>query len=204
MIVKVCGMRQPHNVAQVVAAGADMVGFIFYPPSPRYVGDEAELPDTPDGVERVGVFVDATEAAMVAQAARHSLTTLQLHGDETPELCRSLRRRGYRVIKCLRIASADDLAQAEAYHGAVDMLLFDTPCRGYGGSGIAFDWSLLDSYRGETPFLLSGGITAARADELRRLAHPRLMGVDINSGFEVSPAHKDASLVQQFIHYIKQ
>lgn len=205
MIVKVCGMRDPANIREVAGTGIQWMGFIFYPKSPRSVVDrEGNLyPGTREAivqcpVKRVGVFVDATPEEMMETASALRLDYLQLHGHETPETCHALQKRGFALLKAFPIATAADLERTQAYAGYADYFLFDTKCEGYGGSGRTFDWSVLDAYRGETPFLLSGGLSPASASALRAFHHPRWAGIDLNSGFETRPGVKEAEEIRTF------
>ena len=135
---------------------------------------------------------------------RYKLDYLQLHGNESPELCRELREKGYRIIKAISVSSEEDIRKTESYESAVDYFLFDTRCTGYGGSGQTFDWSILKHYEGQTPFLLSGGIRLELLPQLLRFSHPQLIGFDLNSGFESAPGLKDAKRIQSFINQLKQ
>ncbi len=197
MLVKVCGMRESENAGRVVQLGVSMMGFIFYDRSPRYVADIA--PSTPAGVERVGVFVNAPLEYILQVANKHALSYIQLHGGEGIEMCREIRAAGLKVIKAISVASVADIECAVMYDGAVDYLLFDTKCTGYGGSGERFDWSILDSYLGTTEFLLSGGIDDTMAEEIVAISHPRFVGVDLNSRFEDAPAMKNIEKLRTFI-----
>ena len=207
MLIKVCGMRRPENIQAVAALPVDWMGFIFYPKSPRFVTDQAEkaaaigeaLKASGRMVKRVGVFVNAPARQIMETAALFKLDYLQLHGAESPDDCYALQKRGYAVIKAFSIETADDLKQTEAYAGRADYFLFDTKCAGYGGSGRAFDWSVLQHYHGETPFLLSGGIGPDSIEALKNFSHPRCAGIDLNSGFEISPAEKDADKLAGFL-----
>ncbi len=201
MLIKVCGMRDPQNASQVGAlSGLSMMGFIFYPPSPRFVGDAT--PQTPAGIQRVGVFVNASTEEIMERVARHSLDVVQLHGSESVAQCEALRSEGVEVIKAISVSDRDDVARAAEYEGSVDYLLFDTKCKDYGGSGVRFDWSILDEYRGKTPFLLSGGIDESVAADIATLSHAAFAGVDLNSRFELSPAQKDVERIANFIDEI--
>ena len=200
MIVKVCGMREAENMLAVAAGDIQWMGFIFYPKSARYYTAQAMV--LPDRIRRVGVFVNAPIEEMLRKMAQYRLDYLQLHGDESPDVCRALSGKA-RLIKAISIASADDLRKADAYEGLVDYFLFDTKCDGYGGSGRRFDWSVLDSYQGATPFLLSGGIAPDSIAALRSFRHPKWAGIDLNSGFETTPGIKDASALHTFIHQLK-
>lgn len=202
MIVKVCGMRVPDNIREVELAGADLMGFIFYPRSSRYAGDEppAYLPRC----RRVGVFVDESAEAILAIAEAWGLWAVQLHGSESPQTCRALRDRGLKVIKAFGVKDGSLPAGLTDYEECCDMFLFDTATAQHGGSGRQFDWQILHSYSGKVPFLLSGGIGMSAVDALRSFCHPLCIGYDVNSAFEISAGIKDAALIQQFISEIKK
>ena len=199
-IIKVCGMREPENIRQLAMLDIDLMGFIFYPASSRYVLDDKECIDAicRCGKRRVGVFVNETVENMLNKAETYKLNYLQLHGNETPEVCNEVRQHGYSVIKVFSVALEDDLKNAGDYVESSDYFLFDTKCSGYGGSGKRFDWSILDKYTGNLPFLLSGGLAPGCTADIGRLTHPLFAGVDINSGFELSPALKDVVKIQDF------
>lgn len=202
MIIKVCGMRDPENMREVARLGIDWMGMIFFAGSPRrIIGNEQPAKDNCP-VKKVGVFVNASFEEITETARLFRLDYLQLHGNETPDDCYALQKRGYPLIKAFQIATAADLEQTTAYEGRVDYFLFDTKCNGYGGSGRQFDWSVLEAYRGETPFLLSGGIRPESATAIRSFRHPRLAGIDLNSGFEIEPGLKDVEKLNHFIHDI--
>jgi Phosphoribosylanthranilate isomerase len=208
MIVKVCGMCDPDNIRDIANAGADWIGMIFYDKSPRYVGNASdvlkdEIVAYNKELKKVGVFVNATFEDIIETRRAYRLDYIQLHGNEEPELCDALKKQGVNVIKALSIASEEDVKAADAYVGHVDFLLFDTKCEGYGGSGKQFDWSVLDAYTGETPFILSGGLKPDSAMPVKAFSHHRMAGVDINSGFEISPALKNVDSVAGFIKNIK-
>ena len=194
-------MRDADNVRKVENLDVDFLGFIFYSASSRYVGDDdASLEVIRKCVKsKVGVFVNESFDYILDKAKLYNLDYLQLHGNETTDLCRELRQRGYSVIKAFSIASADDFKNAENYSDCCDYFLFDTKCVGYGGSGQRFDWSLLNEYKGDMPFLLSGGLTSDCLGDLSRLTHPEFAGIDLNSGFEISPAMKDIGRLRDFI-----
>lgn len=196
-LIKVCGMTDADNIRQVEALGVDLIGFILYPKSPRFL---YEVPDyLPQHAQRVGVFVNATKDTVLMYADRLSLDYVQLHGHESPDYCRNLRRQGLKVIKAIAVATPSDLAGISAYQGTSDLFLFDTRTPQYGGSGQSFDWSLLRGYQGNTGFLLSGGISPYSARAVNQLHHPRMMGVDLNSRFEIQPGLKDVDKLRTFI-----
>ena len=196
-LIKVCGMREAENIRAVEALGIDMMGFIFYPKSPRFVD---ELPCyMPSQAHRVGVFVNEEKQTVQTYADRYDLNYIQLHGQESPEYCKSLKANGAKLIKAFSIARSKDLQGIEAYDGICDYVLFDTKCKQYGGSGEQFDWEILKDYRGITPFLLSGGIHAFSAPALNVFQHPLLAGFDINSRFELRPGLKDVARIKAFL-----
>jgi hypothetical protein len=196
-IVKVCGMTEADNIRQVDTLGVSLIGFIFYPKSPRCL---CQLPQyLPVLAKRVGVFVNESKENVLMYADRFGLDYVQLHGNESPGYCRSLRSLGIRIIKAFSIISSKDLLATFDYEGFCDYYLFDTPTVGYGGSGQQFDWNLLQSYNGDTPFLLSGGINSGSVKALNEFHHPRMAGIDINSCFETSPGIKDAERIECFL-----
>lgn len=193
-------MRDSENIRAIEQTKADLMGFIFHPKSPRFV---ASLPEyMPKKQKRVGVFVNASLEQILAKAQKFSLEYIQLHGDEPPAFCSELKNRGLKVIRALRIANADDIIRAESYNMA-DLMIFDTKTQLYGGSGKKFNWQLLENYKGCVPFLLSGGIRSDTFEEIKAFFHPQFAGIDLNSGFEISPALKDVGKLNNFIEKIK-
>lgn len=195
-------MREERNIRAVELLPVDWMGFIFYAGSSRYVGEK--LRHIPEKVKRVGVFVNEQPEIISVRALQNRLDILQLHGKESPAYCRELQKLGYRVIKAFGIQT-DQPFQTEIvqrYESCCDYFLFDTRTPMYGGSGKKFNWELLNDYRGRIPFLLSGGISPGDAEGIKAISHPQLMGVDLNSGFETSPAIKDVSLLQTFIEQL--
>lgn len=203
MIVKVCGMSDAVNIRLAEQLNIDWMGFIFYPPSPRYVDHRPDY--LPQRQRRVGVFVNADEAFILSRISLFGLQLLQLHGHETPRQCRSLREAtGLSVIKAFSVKSAADVAETRHYEEAADYFLFDTPTPGVGGSGRSFDHSLLDHYTGATPFLLSGGLGPDSVSHILALRHPRMAGIDLNSRFETAPGIKSIHRLQQFLQSLGQ
>ena len=218
-------MRDADNIRNVIKAGADMIGLIFYPKSPRYVqminSGSGLLPDRAsaeytgitsdrDRPQIVGVFVDDMPQNIITRIVNYNLDYVQLHGNETPELIQNLKativpdiRKQLKVIKAISISSAADIDKCSKYEGLVDMFLFDTKCDGKGGSGEKFDWSVLDAYHGNTPFLLSGGISPDDVERIKALRHPQFAGVDINSKFETEPGIKDVAKVAEFVKSLR-
>ncbi len=205
--VKVCGLCRPDNIREVLEAGADLVGFVFYRSSPRYAGENIYrscLRFIPDSVPRVGVFVNEDNDRILEIAALARLDMVQLHGGETPDDCRFLRSRQIRVIKSFGVHDGFDFSRVEPYQDACDFFLFDTRSPDFGGSGIRFNWKIVDRYTGKVPFFISGGIGPPDHRHLRSLNHKQLYGADVNSRFETQPGVKDAALLRNFIHQIKQ
>lgn len=204
MLIKVCGMHKPDNIRQVEALNINWMGFIFYHRSPRFVGEALVGAVHETSTRKVGVFVNASPEEMIEKAQRYKLDYLQLHGDESPDDCYALQKRGFALIKAFSIATEEDLEKTSDYEGRVDYFLFDTKCSSYGGSGKQFDWSILTAYKGETPFLLSGGINPNSIDAIRNFHHPRLAGIDLNSGFETEPGVKDAIKLKAFVDEVRR
>lgn len=203
MIVKICGLSDPESIRETAVLHPDMMGFIFYQPSPRHAC--GLLPETisglPAGIDRVGVFVDAGITHILSIAARYGLTSVQLHGKETPHTCRLLRESGLRVMKAIGVRTGIDWTHTALYEGSVDMLVLDTFSAAHGGSGRKFDWNLLHDDPLTTPFLLSGGISPddAAAVKTAMASLPRMAGIDINSRFERAPGAKDLHLIKHFL-----
>ncbi len=203
MIIKVCGMREPENIRAVEALGIDLMGFIFWPPSSRYVGEKPSY--LPRNCRRVGVFVDAALPDILAAVEDFRLDGVQLHGHETPEAIAALKAHipDVRIVKSLAVAGPEDLEQAEAYADVCDAFLFDTKGKLPGGNGRQFDWSVLQRYRGRLPFLLSGGIGPDDAQRIRAFDVPGCLGIDLNSRFETEPGMKDVDVLKTFIETIR-
>lgn len=199
MIIKVCGMRQADNIRAVEALGVDWMGFIFYPKSPRYV---SSVPDyLPNGTRLAGVFVNEDPAVVSSHVQEFHLDIVQLHGTEDAPYIGRIRALcpGITVVKALNIATKQDLEQATPYYGMADYLLFDTKARLAGGNGMQFDWSILNSYHGTLPFILSGGIGPDDAGRINAFRHPMMAGIDLNSRFELSPGLKDTDALKSFL-----
>ena len=206
MFVKVCGMREPDNVKQVAQLGVDMMGFIFYPKSPRYASQVVARSDADRNVCRVGVFVNDSVSTMLDKIHSFSLNAVQMHGNESRQLCEQLReaRGDMKIIKAISVSTAGDIQKYKEYVGAVDYFLFDTKCKTVGGSGEQFDWQVLQQYDGETPFLLSGGIGPEDVERLKAFQHPKCIGIDLNSKFEIEPALKDVEKLRKFLLKVKK
>ena len=196
-------MREADNIREVEQLGIDLMGFIFWPKSSRYV---SERPDyLPERCKRVGVFVDEAPEQIKRIAGDYTLDYIQLHGHETPEqISHLLPLASHRsLIKAFNIATAADFAVTKAYEGVVDCFLFDTKGKCVGGNGEKFDWRVLDDYAGKTPFILSGGIGPDDAGRVNNFHHPQCIGIDLNSRFESAPALKDVQEISRFLKEMK-
>ena len=198
-LVKVCGMTDGDNIRAVEALGVDLIGFIFYSHSPRFV---SRVPSyLPERARRAGVFVDEGYDGIMRARDSFGLEYVQLHGSESPELGLRLRAGGVRVVKAFGIdADACVLPSTlRDWEDACDLYLFDTRTTACGGSGRSFDWRVLDGYGGSIPFLLSGGIGPESIGEVKSIEHKMFAGIDLNSRFESAPGMKDVSKLAAFL-----
>lgn len=219
-------MRDANNINDVSNLSINWMGFIFYPKSPRYVrqisSNAGIIPDysslemknadenDAERIQRVGVFVDDMPQNIVTRVFNYHLDIVQLHGSESPVMIDNLRRtidpdirKGIKIMKAISVKSEEDIQRCKEYYGHVDYFLFDTKTPMKGGSGEQFDWSVLQSYEGTTPFLLSGGIGPEDASRVRAFSHPRCIGIDINSRFEEEPAFKNVNMLRKFISEVR-
>ena len=204
---KICGLNHPAAVAAAVAGGASHVGFVFYPPSPRSIDPlkAASLAaGVPEGIAKVGLFVDASDEDIARTLSEARLDMLQLHGDETPRRVKDVRRKfGKPVMKALRVASAADIAAADEYLPAVDWLLFDAKPPPEmknalpGGNAISFDWSLIAGRGWSKPWMLSGGLNMGNLANAVRITGATT--VDVSSGVEDVPGRKNPDKIAAFL-----
>jgi phosphoribosylanthranilate isomerase len=205
VLIKICGLTTPVGLDAALEAGADLVGFVFFPPSPRHIGFEAvrSLGErVQNRARKVAVAVDANDELLKKCVAALKPDLLQLHGKETPErvaVIRSLFRLP--VIKALPISQRADLSSVQLYAKVADMLMFDAraprAASRPGGHGQAFDWHLLENLTVPVPFLVSGGLDAGNVAEALRITRPD--GLDVSSGVEHAPGEKDANMIRAFI-----
>ena len=229
MIIKVCGMRDADNIREVSELDIDMMGFIFWKDSPRFVRmisshagiipdyseerlnkNSGKVVDDQHRIKRVGVFVDDMPQTIVTRIYNYELDYVQLHGEESCIMIDNPRRTlepdirtGVKIIKTISVSSAEDIEKTKEYEGCVDLFLFDTKCPTIGGSGDKFDWSVLSAYKGNVPFLLSGGIGMDDVDKIKSFQHPQFAGVDVNSCFETEPGVKDVEKLRLFIEKLR-
>jgi phosphoribosylanthranilate isomerase len=210
LIVKICGLATPEALDVAIDAGADMVGFVFFPPSPRHLGfDTARaLGERVRGrAQKVALSVDADDALLDAVVTALRPDLLQLHGREPPARVAALKARfGLPVMKAIAVEAKGDLAAAAAYAAVADRLLFDAraPRKATrpGGLGRPFDWSLLENLDLRVPFMLSGGLDAGNVGEALRIT--RAPAVDVSSGVERAPGEKDPEKICAFVRAARQ
>ena len=210
LIVKICGLSTPEALDVALDAGADMVGFVFFAPSPRHVTfDTARvLGNRVRGrAQKVALSVDADDALLDAVVEALQPDMLQLHGMETPARLTALRQRfGLPVMKAIPVAAKADLAAVATYKNAADRLLFDAraprEATRPGGLGKAFDWRLLENLDPGVPFMLSGGLDAGNVGEALRIT--RAPGVDVSSGVERAPGEKDPDKIRAFVRAARE
>jgi phosphoribosylanthranilate isomerase len=205
LLVKICGLMNPDALDAALDAGADMVGFVFFPPSPRNLGIEAArvLGARAAGrAKKVALSVDATDAELNRAIEALKPDMLQLHGQETPERVVAVRSRfGLPVMKALPMEARSDLSPVRLYAKVADWLLFDarapSDATRPGGLGKPFDWKLLENVAPGVPYMLSGGLDAGNIAEALRITQPP--AVDVSSGVERAPGDKDPDKIRHFI-----
>ena len=208
--VKVCGMTLPEQVLALDEMGVDFAGFIFYPKSPRYVGNKIsaeKMRQIKGHIAKVGVFVNMPYEELLQTVDNYRLDMVQLHGDETPFFCERVANY-VTVIKAFRLTDNDPIDWiTRPYHDGTDMYMFDTMGAGYGGTGKKFDWNVLKGTSLKKLYFLSGGIQPGDEESIKEfLKEPvasKLFAVDINSRFETSAGIKDMNLVRQFVKNLK-
>ena len=209
MNIKVCGITTLKQLQQLDGLNADFAGLIFYKESPRYMGEKLEaslIKGSDFDLKKVGVFVNPEMIDVLDAITNYGLDAVQLHGNETPEMCDDLSSE-VEVIKAFSIngdiLNIDELVAP--YDGVCDYYMFDNrPIEGYGGSGEKFDWKLIAESKIEKPFFLSGGIGPDDYSLVKAFKHPDFFGVDLNSLFEKEPGVKDMAQVLKFMHGLKK
>ncbi len=201
--IKICGITNKVDAINAANLGVDMLGFVFYRKSKRYIDPmtaEDIVNELPPGILKTGVFVDEDSEKVLEIAQDASLDILQFHGDETPDYCRKFKE-GFKVVKAFRLKDKNDLKIINDYD--VDFYLLDTYKRdSIGGTGETFDWKVLKDFEILKPFILSGGLTPANvAKAIRELAP---YGVDVSTGVEASPGKKDLNLMKKFVENVRK
>lgn len=202
MKIKVCGISDSLSARAVAMLEPDMMGFIFYKVSKRYVSASVVrevLKHVPETVQKVGVFVNEPIQTVVEAISFFGLDAVQLHGDELPEYCRRIRDNAP-VIKAFGVKPGFDFKRCHSYELVTDYFLFDTATSAFGGSGKAFDHTILEHYQSDKPFMLSGGIDLITARSIwKQPPHTQCAGIDVNSRFEKPDLTKDISLLKQLV-----
>ncbi|WP_422859279.1 phosphoribosylanthranilate isomerase [Flagellimonas sp. S174] len=216
MKLKVCG--QKYNVGEVAELQPDYLGFIFWEPSARSF--EGDIPKLPEGIEKVGVFVDAPIDEVLEKIENYQLDGVQLHGNESPEYCEQLRHSeivseshpkktlkqvqgdGLKIIKVFSIKDEFDFSILESYEEVCDYFLFDTKGKLPGGNGYTFNWKILENYPSTKPYFLSGGIGLENAEDIQSFLQTDSAkychAIDINSRFETEPGLKNIEKLEEF------
>lgn len=203
MKLKVCGMRDEQNLNDLLEVGPDYVGFIFFDKSKRNVTDFPDV-EFPSEIKKVGVFVNESLEIISEKVQKYGLKAVQLHGDETPEFCGELSNAlpEIEIFKAFSVDESFDFEKTKPYEAVCDVFVFDTKGKERGGNGVKFDWELLSNYKGETPYLLSGGISLEDIELLNEFTQSSIakncLGVDVNSGFESAPGLKKIEELKQF------
>ena len=200
-------MRNPSNIDDLVKLKPDYIGFIFYPKSKRFIGEQ--IPDEiqsliPVYIQKVGVFVDEPFDNLLEKFKSNKLDMIQLHGSELPGYCERLKKLDIPVIKVFSIDDTFDFETVKPYDPFCDYYLFDTASELRGGSGLKFDWKKLDQYKDDKPYFLSGGIQSTDIEEIKQITHNELYAIDVNSGFEIEPGVKDIPKLKSFIEELRK
>lgn len=198
MKIKICGLKHPGNIKTVAGLPPDYMGFICYAPSPRYAMDLQ--PETvaalSQSIIKTAVFVNEDAETITKLIDTYNFDAIQLHGNEDPEFCERFKSK-VTVIKAFGVNEDFNFDRLNDFVGRVDYFMFDTKTDLHGGSGKSFDWSLLDKYKLDTPFFLSGGLSLENLDEVKTIKHPQFYGVDLNSKFEIEPGLKDINKLEK-------
>lgn len=200
--IKVCGLKYINNIRHLVnEVKPDYIGFIFYPLSsrfaPKYLNPKS-IRYVPERIKKTGVFVNESREKIRHYVENYQLDAVQLHGQESPELCKSLQESGLEVVKSFSFKGKSTLSHCRKYMDVADYFLFDTPGPLYGGNGSRFNWLELKEESPPKPYFLSGGIDLEDAYRIQHLLLPNIYGVDINSRFEISPGKKDIKKIMKF------
>lgn len=197
MKLKICGMKYPENIIEVGSLLPDYMGFIFWEKSSRFF--DGKMPNLPQSIRKVGVFVDATLEEIISKIKKYNLDLIQLHGNESVEFCQNLKKLDIKIIKVFSVNDDFNFELLEEYEAVCDFFLFDTKGKLPGGNGITFNWELLEKYNSTKPFFLSGGI---ELDDLEKILHINLPihAIDVNSKFEIEPGLKNVQLCRDAIN----
>ncbi len=201
-------MRDAANIKALASLEPDYLGFIFYPKSKRYFLDNqslANLDFLPSSIQKVGVFVDENPEKVLEISKKYNLSTVQLHGSESPETCAFLQNKGLKVWKAIAIENEIPNSILSLYSSVVDCFLLDTKTPELGGSGKQFDWNILKTYTSTVPFILAGGISLENIAEAKKyLQDLPAFAVDLNSKFEIAPGLKNIDSLRKAFEIIRK
>jgi len=198
-------MKHSQNIQEVMNSSLDYMGFIHYPKSKRYVGENFKIPELISSnpqIKSVAVIVNEPLENLLVNEKYKEYDFLQLHGDESPEYCEKVKKSGFKIIKAFGVNSSFNFETLKNYESTVDYFLFDTKSDQYGGTGTQFSWEVLENYKLDKPYFLSGGISIDNIAQIEQI-NVRPYCIDINSKFEIEPGLKDANLVAKAIDQIK-
>ena len=199
-------MKYPKNINDVGELEPDYMGFIFYQNSKRFVGEDfpsKSFKKLPKSIKKVGVFVNQSLERMLEIHNKYSFDTFQLHGNESVETCANLKEKGVEIIKVFMVDNDFDFEQTKPYESVCDFYLFDTKTDNYGGSGVAFNWEILENYTQTKPFFLSGGLGLHNYNQIKKIEHSLLIGLDFNSRLEDDKHKKIIEEVSEIINSIR-
>ncbi|MEP6646313.1 MAG: phosphoribosylanthranilate isomerase [Saprospiraceae bacterium] len=205
MKIKICGMKGPENIREVAGLQPDFMGFILYQESPRFIQKNilnSSLTTIPSTIQKTGVFVNELLENVLKTGSNYSLDLIQLHGNETAQYCQ-LASMNIPVMKAFALHDHFDFDEISAFQPSCTYFLFDTKTNGYGGSGKTFEWKLIEKYKLDTPFFLSGGIGLKNIETALHISHPMFYGVDLNSKLETSPGIKNIGECKKIIELIR-
>jgi len=209
MKTKICGMKYPDNILEVGSLLPDYMGFIFWEKSARYF--DGVIPNLPQSIKKVGVFVNETVENIIDKVQKHDLQAVQLHGKESVEFClnlkaqlKNLKQVQIEIIKVFSVADDFDFSVLEPFENVCDYFLFDTKGKLPGGNGTTFDWKVLENYPSSKPFFLSGGIGIDEIDAVNEIIKTNLpvYAIDVNSKFEIEPGLKNVQLCKDALQRI--
>ena len=203
--IKICGMKYPENMVEVALLQPDYLGFIFYEKSPRYF--ENSIPNLDKSIQKVGVFVNAAFSVIEEKVKQYQLDLVQLHGTENSEFCALVEAKLGKVIKAFSMDDQFNFQDLENYQNSCSYFLFDTKGKLYGGNGTSFNWTVLQDYKLDKPYFLSGGIGLENANEIKEFLKKeyakKCIVIDLNSRFEIEPGLKNPATLKEFIQNIK-
>jgi phosphoribosylanthranilate isomerase len=207
MKLKICGMKYPENILEVATLAPDYMGFIFYEKSSRFF--KGVIPQLPEHIKKVGVFVNASEVEILGAVDTHLLDAIQLHGEESVAFCQALQSlltktypsKKTEIIKVFSVGDDFNFEMIKPYETVCDFFLFDTKGKLPGGNGFTFNWNLLENYPSTKPYFLSGGIGLEHTDALKLFRNNSISkycyAIDVNSQFEIEPGLKNKEKLQQ-------